>query len=176
VNGTANESFDLVITDTPSSSATSQTVIGSYSNITQSGVYGDTAGNDLITQAYTSVATYTPSANGDFHLAIHANTTAPNSDVFFILSIDISQTLSVNEFDSNSFKYSYDKNMDMLTLESSDLPFDNIELYSILGQKVYSRELSQTNETINMSNLNDGVYLATITINGNNKTIKIIKH
>lgn len=176
VNGTANESFDLVITDSPSSTATTQSVIGSYTNIVQSGVYGDTGGNDLITQAYTSMATYTPSADGDFHVAIHANTTAPNSDVFFVLSIDVSQTLSVNEFDSNSFKYSYDKNMDMLTLESSDLPFDNIELYSTLGQKVYSQELSLTNETINMSNLNDGIYLATISINGNNKTIKILKH
>lgn len=132
-------------------------------------------GNDLITQAYSSTATYTAPADGDFHVAVHANTSAANSDVFFILSIDVTETLSVDEFDSNNFTYSYDKNTDQLTIESFNLPFDGIELYSILGQKVMTKELSQTSEVINLSRLTDGVYLATITINGANKTIKLIK-
>ncbi|WP_204346974.1 T9SS type A sorting domain-containing protein [Psychroserpens algicola] len=174
-NNVANESFDLVITDAASSTATNQTVIGSYSGITQSGVFGDTMGNDLITQAYTSTETYTPIADGDFHVGIHANTTALNSDVFFILSIEVTAALSVDEFDSDNFKYAYNKTTEQLTLESSNLPFDSIELYSILGQNVITRELSQTNETVNMSSLTDGVYLAKITINGNSKTVKVLK-
>lgn len=171
----ANESFDLVITDTPMSTTLNQTTIGSYSGITQSGVFGDMGGNDLITQAYTSTATYTAPADGDFHVAIHATTTAANSDVFFILSIDVTETLSVDEFDSNNFTYSYNKTTDQLTIESSNLPFDGIELYSILGQKVVSEKLSQTNEVIDLSRLTDGVYLATVTINGSSKTFKLIK-
>ena len=174
-NATANESFDLVITDTPSSTAITQSTIGSYSGITQSGLFGDTGGNDLITQAYSSTAVYTAPADGDFHVAIHANTTAANSDVFFILSIELTETLSVEEFDRNNFTYSYNKNTDQLTIESSNLPFDGIVLYSILGQKVIKRQLSETNEVIDMSSLTDGIYLATVTINGSNKTLKVIK-
>ena len=174
-NATANESFDIVIADSPSSTATTQSIIGSYSNITQSGVFGDTGGNDLISQAYSSTAVYTAPADGDFYVGIHANTTAANSDIFLVLSIAISETLSVDEFDSNNFSYSYNKDTSYLTLESSNLPFDSIELYSILGQKVIGRQLSQNREAIDMSSLTEGVYLATVNINGSTKTFKVIK-
>ena len=150
-------------------------MIGSYSGITQAGVFGDAGGNDFLTQAYTSTATYTAPADGDFHVAVHANTPALSSDVFLLVSLQVEETLSVDEFESNNFTYSYNKTTDQLTLNSSILPFDGLELYSLLGQKVISRSLSQTNETIDMSALTDGLYLATITINGDRKTIKVLK-
>jgi bifunctional DNase/RNase len=52
----------------------------------------------------------------------------------------------------------------------------NIEVYSILGQKVIFRPLSNTSESINVSSLNDGVYLAKVFIGGNFKTIKFVKN
>jgi hypothetical protein len=173
---TANESFDLVITDTPSSTATTQSVIGSYNSITQAGVFGDTGGNDLITQAYTSTATYNATADGDFHVAIHANTPAAGSDVFFFLTIEVTETLSIDDFEQNTFTHNYDKISETLNIESSNLVMTNIEVYSILGQKVIFRPLSNTSESINVSSLNDGVYLAKVFIGGNFKTIKFVKN
>mgnify|MGYP001051469655 CR=1 FL=1 len=129
VRGTANETFDIVVLDAPSSTAGSQNVIGSYSGITQSGVFGDTMGNDLITQAYTSTASHTATTNGDFYIGIHATTDVSNSDVLMLLSLSVDQTLSVDEFDSNSFKYSYDKNAGQLTLDSSVMPLEKITNY-----------------------------------------------
>jgi hypothetical protein len=174
--GTANESFDLVITDTPSSAATTQSVIGSYNSITQAGVFGDTGGNDLITQAYTSTATYIPTADGDFHVAIHANTPAAGSDVFFFLTIEVTETLSIDDFEQNTFTHNYDKVSETLNIESSNIAMTNVEIYSLLGQNVISRPLSSTSESIDVSSLNDGVYLAKINIDDNFKTIKFVKN
>ncbi|GAB4155789.1 MAG: hypothetical protein Tsb0033_05490 [Winogradskyella sp.] len=173
---TANESFDLVITDTPSSTAPTQTVIGSYNSITQAGVFGDTGGNDLITQAYTSSATYNATADGDFHVAIHANTPAAGSDVFFFLTIEVTETLSIDEFNQNTFTHNYSKDLETLTLESSNLEMTNIEIYSILGQNVISKPLSSTREVIDVASLNDGVYLAKVFADGGSKTIKFVKN
>lgn len=176
VNATANESFDLVITDTPLSSATNQTTIGSYSGITQAGTYGDTTGNDLITQAYTSSASYTPTADGDFHVAIHANTPAADSDVFFVLEIVISETLSVDEFNLDTFKHYYNKDLKVLNLESSNLPLSNVEIFSISGQTVLQKSLNNTTDSIDVSKLSNGVYLAKVNIGENTRTIKFVKH
>ncbi|WP_460219895.1 T9SS type A sorting domain-containing protein [Psychroserpens sp. MEBiC05023] len=175
LRGTANETFDIVVLDSPSAAAANQTVIGSYSGITQSGVFGDTMGNDLISQAYTSMATYTAPSDGDFYIGIHATTDVLNSDVFMLMSLSVDETLSVDEFDSNTFKYSYNKDIDELTLESSELPLENIEMFNILGQSVINKALTQSTEVIDMSSLKDGIYLSKITIAGRSKTIKILK-
>lgn len=175
INATANESFDLVITDSPSSMATMQTVIGSYSGITQQGVFGDMTGNDFLTQAYTSSETYTPTSSGDFYIGIHANTTAANSDVFLVSSIVVSETLSDNEFERNAFSHYYDENLQTLNLESSNLPLTGIEIFSTLGQSVVNRPLSKKSEIINVSDLSPGVYLAKVEIDGNFKTLKFIR-
>ena len=176
VNGTANESFDLVVADTPSSTAVTQSTIGTYTGITQSGVFGDTGGNDLITQAYTSTATYTAPLDGDFYVGIHANTSAANSDVFFVLGIQITETLGINDFNQNTFTHNYSKDLEALTLESSNLEMTNIEIYSILGQNVISKPLSSTREVIDVASLNDGVYLAKVFADGGSKTIKFVKN
>jgi hypothetical protein len=64
----------------------------------------------------------------------------------------------------------------MLNLESSTLAMTGIEVYSLLGQKVVSRTLSSNNESIDVSSLTDGIYLAKINIGGNSKTIKFAKN
>ncbi|WP_299227001.1 T9SS type A sorting domain-containing protein [uncultured Psychroserpens sp.] len=171
----ANESFDIVILDAPSSTAASQSVIGSYSNITAVGTFGDTMGNDPISQAYTDTATYTPMADGDFYVGIHATTPVLSSGILFLFSVEVDAALSVNEFDANTFTHSYNKDTDDLTLNSSSLPLDNIELYNILGQQVINKQLSQNTEVVGMAELQDGVYLAKVTIQGKTQTIKILK-
>ncbi|WP_179354253.1 T9SS type A sorting domain-containing protein [Winogradskyella vidalii] len=85
-------------------------------------------------------------------------------------------TLSVNEFDSNSFSYYYDNNLNTLKLESNTNALSSINIHSVLGQNVMSKSLSNTSELINLPALSDGVYLAEVEINGQSKTIKFIKN
>ncbi len=166
----ASESFEIVVLDSPSSSATSQTQIGTYSGITQSGVLASLEQN-----AYSSTATYTPTADGDFYFAIHATTPAANSGIFILFSISVDETLSIDEFNSNTFKHFYDKDSDVMTLKSSALAFDNIQFYNLMGQEVLNKNLSQTTETLNLSGLQDGLYLANVMMEGQVQTFKFLK-
>ena len=124
--------------------------------------------------AYLEANLFTPATSGDYYIGYRSF--GPRGGGFVLLfNTSMESTLSVDEFESNNFSYSYDKNTDQLTLESSNLPFDAIKMYSILGQEVLSKKLSNQNEVIDISNLTDGVYLTTININGNSKTIKLLK-
>jgi hypothetical protein len=85
-------------------------------------------------------------------------------------------TASVDEFNNNTFKHFFNKDTDVLTMTSSDLAFDNIQMFNLLGQQVLNTSLSQTREVVNMSSLEDGVYLAKVSIQGRTQTVKILKN
>lgn len=168
----ASESFEIVALDAPSSTAAMQTVVGTYNSITQVG-----AGvADLEPNAYSSSATYTPAADGDFYFALHATTPAATSAILMVFTLNVSETLSIDDFERNTFTHSYNKNLEVLNLESSNMAMTNIEIYSLLGQNVISRPLSNTYEAIDVSSLNDGVYLAKVFVEGGSKTIKFVKN
>ena len=82
-------------------------------------------------------------------------------------------TLGVNDNAFNSFNFFVDNN-NVLNLRSN-APLQGVALYNILGQEVISRTLSNNNETVNLSNLQQGVYIAKVTINGVSKSFKIIR-
>ena len=86
-----------------------------------------------------------------------------------------SSTLGIEDFDTSSFKHFYNTNTDVLTLKSSNSPIDSIEIINLLGQKVVSDKLYKNNETIDLSNIGDGIYIAQITIDDATKTIKFLK-
>ncbi len=150
------------------------------------GVYtgaGTPTGSGDFTIIHSGIATYPDweeinVALGDYdgqtvRIGIHYT----GSDVYMLMVDDFSvdTTLGVDEFDANSFTYSFNKNTDELTLNSAISPLSNIELYNILGQRVHNEQLSQNNEVISMNDLKDGVYLAKISIEDQSKTIKILK-
>lgn len=84
-------------------------------------------------------------------------------------------SLSVNDYDEASFSHFYNNETKKLTLNSSTTAFTSVEVYSVLGKKAFTKGLSSLSETIDVSTLSTGVYLAKININGNYKTIKFIK-
>lgn len=84
--------------------------------------------------------------------------------------------LSVDEFNINQFTYRYNKRFKTLNLESSNRGITGVEIYSILGQSVLSKSLSDNSESIDVSSLNDGVYLVKVNMDGNFKTIKFVKN
>lgn len=105
----------------------------------------------------------------------HENISGPQ----FILNLDdvsvSTSTLGINDVETNPFKHYYNTNTDILTLKSSNIALDAVEIFNILGQGVLNRKLSQTNETVNLSSLKDGIYIARITIDNRTKTIKFLK-
>ncbi len=101
-------------------------------------------------------------------------------DSFFLQTDDYLLTatsvLGVDEFNTGAFTYIYDKGSKTLNLESSNIGMTGVEIYSLLGQNVLSKSLSDTTESMDVSSLTDGVYIAKVNINGNFKTIKFVKN
>ncbi len=81
--------------------------------------------------------------------------------------------LGVNDNTFNDFEYFVDAN-NLLNLSATN-SMEKVVLFNILGQQVLSQKLSNTSETVNLSSLKTGVYIATVTIDGNSKTFKIVK-
>lgn len=81
--------------------------------------------------------------------------------------------LSVGENNFDGFGYLVDANSN-LVLKSAQ-PMDQIVLHNILGQEVMRRALGTTQESISMANLETGMYIATVTIEGQSKSLKVVK-
>jgi len=81
--------------------------------------------------------------------------------------------LAIDDFSSNNFDYFVDAN-NQLNLKANS-PMENVQLVNILGQVVIDQRLANTNEIIDISALKSGIYIASISINGNTKAVKIIR-
>jgi hypothetical protein len=84
-------------------------------------------------------------------------------------------TLSIADNNIDGFNYFYSTQSKSLTITANS-EMTNITMFNVLGQQVVSKNLSTNNETINLSNLKDGIYLATVrTSSGNVSTFKMVK-
>ena len=95
----------------------------------------------------------------------------------FIDNIRINdEALSVSEFAFNAFTHSYDKNLKTLNLDSPLSTFNAIEIYDVLGKRIINKNLSGNEESINLSTLTDGVYLARVRTEAGTRTIKFVEN
>ncbi|WP_299125092.1 choice-of-anchor J domain-containing protein [uncultured Winogradskyella sp.] len=169
-SGTPNASLEAFIVDATSSTATQLATLFSNTGIVTQGDFAT-----LETMAYEEVNTFSVSNSGDYHIA-YRSFGAGDSGFVLMFDSNIDVSLSVADFESNVFTHNYNKISKTLNLDSSDMAMTNIEIYSILGQAVISKPLSSTSESINVSSLNDGVYLAKVNIDGYSKTIRFVKN
>ncbi|WP_223548087.1 T9SS-dependent choice-of-anchor J family protein [Aestuariivivens sp. NBU2969] len=97
----------------------------------------------------------------------------------FILNLDdvsISTSLLSNEeFNDFNFKHYYNKDSSTLIIENNS-NLENIQLYDILGKLVLNKNLSQTKESVDLSNLNKGVYIVKVKVENNYQTFKVMKY
>lgn len=84
-------------------------------------------------------------------------------------------TLGIDEFTSNNFRHFYNNDTNVLTLKSSNSPLNNVQIYNVLGQEVLNKALSQSTETLNMSDLQDGLYIVKTEIEGQSESFKLLK-
>jgi len=81
--------------------------------------------------------------------------------------------LGISDNSFNNFSYYIDAS-NTLNLKS-DLPFENVTIFSISGQQVIDQKLSSNENTVSISDLQQGIYIARVSIEGKTKSFKIIK-
>lgn len=92
------------------------------------------------------------------------------------LSIDDVMVSGVLAVGTNEFKgFNYFVANNQLNL-SANTSMEKVALYNMLGQQVVSQKLSNNNETVELSGLQSGIYIATVSIDGASKSFKIVKN
>lgn len=97
-----------------------------------------------------------------------------DSEATFELLIYPDATLSVGSTSIDSFKYYPNPIVNTLTIEATST-ISNVSVFNIVGQKVQIANPNSLEATINMEELISGVYFVTITANGSQNTIKVVK-
>lgn len=92
------------------------------------------------------------------------------------VSVAVTSTLGINEIEQNLFTHYYNSSTEQLSLESGNNTMNALQIYNILGQVVLNKKLDQTEEHINLSTLNKGVYIVKVNFNDIQKTFKFLKH
>lgn len=82
-------------------------------------------------------------------------------------------TLSLEDNVIDGFTSFVDAN-NILQLDAR-VPLSNINIYSVSGQQVLSRSLSNNTESIDINALSTGVYVARVTVDGTETAIKFVK-
>ena len=80
--------------------------------------------------------------------------------------------MSVDDFKNESLTHYVSNGLLNINAEQQ---LNKVTLYSILGSQVASQEVNNTNATIEISNLQAGVYLAQVQVEGKTKTFKFVK-
>ncbi len=95
----------------------------------------------------------------------------------FILQMDDflveATTLGVGDESFSGFIHAIDNDNNLRL--TANTPMESVQLFNVLGQQVANQKLSTTNESVSLSSLKSGVYIATVTIGGQSKTFKIIR-
>ncbi|WP_322550099.1 alpha/beta fold hydrolase [Flavobacterium psychraquaticum] len=110
---------------------------------------------------------------GDYYLKL-TSTNPTNTNYQTPYQFNITTTLSADAYGFNSFTYYPNPVKDLLHLDNISLT--KVSLYSILGQLIEVRSLENANSnTLDLSNLESGLYLVVLENDSQQKTIKIVK-
>ena len=92
------------------------------------------------------------------------------------LTFQVDPFLGINELNPANFQ-AYPNPFDNELTFKTSFPVAKMELYSMTGQQVYFIETLPENPQVDLSHLEKGVYLVTLTdANGNALTQRVIKH
>lgn len=82
------------------------------------------------------------------------------------------EPLSTDDFNDLQFDYFVNR-QNQLNMTSNE-PITELKLYNLLGQEVLNQKLSSADESVDLNNLNSGVYLAQVQINNRTKSFKFV--
>ncbi|MFK5981394.1 MAG: T9SS type A sorting domain-containing protein [Flavobacteriaceae bacterium] len=115
--------------------------------------------NDQIFAGLAGIDFFSASSSNEFYI-----------DDLILFNGDI--TLSSESFEATGFAAAMSNGQ--LTLKANE-NIDSVEIFNMLGQKVYSANVASLNTTINMSSYANGTYIIKASVNGNLGTVKVIK-
>jgi PKD repeat protein len=85
-----------------------------------------------------------------------------------------SATTNINSFNNNNAISIYpNPNNGKFTVNNPEANTINIEVFNVLGEKVYSKISNEANTVVELNNHAKGVYLVKVTSNGSTTTTKI---
>lgn len=102
----------------------------------------------------------------------HHDTFDENS--VLIDNVVVNSNLSISDNNIDGFNYYFSPQSQNLTINATE-PFSNITVFNVLGQQVVNKNLSSTNEVINLSSIKSGVYIVNVIANGQTTTFKLAK-
>ncbi len=97
-----------------------------------------------------------------------------SADPYADFSINLSGVLSTNNPNAISFSYYPNPVVNELNLKAKT-PIEEIKIFNLTGQQVSYKKINNTNGSISLSGLSDGLYLAEITSEGKTSTFKVVK-
>lgn len=94
----------------------------------------------------------------------------------FIINFDdviLNGVLGVNDNSLEGFNYFIANNQLNLSAKTS---MTQVAIYNILGQEVVSKKLASNKEVISISELQSGIYIVNVSVDGASKSFKIVKN
>lgn len=86
----------------------------------------------------------------------------------------ITSALGSDEFTFANLNYYPNPTENILYINNST-PMETVELYSIVGQKLLSKNVNAANTTVDVTNYPQGTYFVTVYANNQKNTFKIIR-
>ena len=119
------------------------------------------------------LASTTELVNGEDYFAMQ--TTAQGCTSVAPLSVTVSVTLGNSSFELQGLKYYPNPVTNVLNLEYTGTII-SIEVFTMLGQKIVSKDVSEISTTIDLSDLASGSYFVKVKAENGSKTIKVMKN
>ncbi|UOK43900.1 MULTISPECIES: SBBP repeat-containing protein [Flavobacterium] len=128
----------------------------------------DGVGNIYITGSFQNTADFDPS------VSTYNLTTLHNKAIFVARYNETGTTMGVNDFVLNNLKLYPNPVTDIMNIENEQT-ISTVEVYSITGQRVLVKTVNAISASIDMSGLNEGMYLVKVVADDAVKAIKVIK-
>jgi hypothetical protein len=100
------------------------------------------------------------------------NTKLVYFDNIYIYNQATASTASVNK---SNFRVYPNPSNDVWNISATDATIESVEVFSVLGNKVFSQKIEGSSVTIENSSLANGIYLAKVNTKAGSTTIKLIK-
>lgn len=122
---------------------------------------------------------FTPTASGNFYFGVRDKSSVLTGVAFgnsvVIDNIRLTSTLSVTDVDNVKLTHFYNLANQSFNVQSSNGSINTIEIYSLSGQEVLNMVVNDLNAKVDMNNINAGIYIAKINVDGISQSVKFIK-